>query len=164
MGGAIFDPLLYPQALHSAKGSAVQLILFEGLISECCTGNNCMREVLDLQEQLRQMRWMRIPQDPSESFPTPFCWSPGQAITSLAHVVCPLDTILQLSHLVAALCYSCAEGPSPSPLPFLSLHAPTPPCLYFQQETSIKFNQKCWFSWIGMRRSETAATPLWLAG
>lgn len=140
--GLYLIPRCILRALHSAKGSAVQLILFEGLISECCTGNKFMREVLDLQEQLRQMRSMRIPQDPSESFPAPFCWSPGQAITSLAHVVWPLDTILQLSHLVAALCCSCAEGPSPSPLPFPSLHAPTPPCLYFQQETSTKFNQK----------------------
>lgn len=48
----------------------------------------------------------------------------GLLVTSLAHMVCPLDTTLQLPYFVVVLCCSCAEGPSHSPLSYLSPHTP----------------------------------------
>ena len=69
--GLYLIPLFSLTALHSAKGSAVQIILLAGLISECCAGNKCMREAVGFQEQLSQMRSMRTPGDPPQMFPTP---------------------------------------------------------------------------------------------
>lgn len=143
--GPYLIPLGSLTALHSAKGLAEQIILLEGLISECCAGNKCMRETLGFQKQLSQMRSMRTPQDPSQMFATPLFdllvrpqpASPPWSVLRTQCYSCPI--------LPAVLCCSWVEGPSHSPLSFPNPHAPSrhPRSIFFQWETSIKLNQQC---------------------
>lgn len=130
--GLYLIPLSSLTALHSAKGSAVQITLLEGLILECCAGNKCTRETVGFQEQLSQTRSMWTPQDPSQMFPTPLFdllvrpqpASPTWSVLRTQCYSCPI--------LPAVLCCSWVESPSHSPLSFPNPHAPSHhPCSIF---------------------------------